>query len=165
MQCKKIYESPDFADDLIEITEKIFEDSSIIVLTDDYEKPVHFDPLTDFSPYPTLMILEGTDGGRNHAIATVDKWVFDSNLPLARPLTLDTLNWCVSTDTESQKFVKVAWAIRKVPKPPRIEMHFLHEAPPTIHHCLALLMHLIDEVKLHYAFKNCLHLLLPKKIP
>ena len=33
-------------------------------------------------------------------------------------------------------------------------MHFLHEAPPTIHHCLALLMHLIDEVNLYYAFKN-----------
>ena len=69
LQCKKIYESPTFADDLIEITEKTFKNSSVIVLTDAYKKPIHFNPLTDLSPYPTLMILEGTDGGRNHAFA------------------------------------------------------------------------------------------------
>lgn len=55
---------------------------------------------------PTLVILEGDDGGVEHAITIYNCWIFDSNLEEAIPLTQNSLNWCCLG-----KYVCIAGAI------------------------------------------------------
>ena len=69
-------------------------------------------PLEDKSRYPTLMILIGTDGFVDHAVTTVGDWLFDSNRETAEKISLEILDWCVSNDEESEKFVGVSKAYR-----------------------------------------------------
>ena len=57
--------------------------------------------------YPTVVVLEGDDGGTEHAVTIYDNWVFDSNVEFAMPLKQNTLDWCVMG-----KFVRVHQAIR-----------------------------------------------------
>ena len=57
--------------------------------------------------YPTVVVLEGDDGGTEHAVTIYDNWVFDSNVEFALPLKQNTLDWCVMG-----KFVRVHQAIR-----------------------------------------------------
>lgn len=99
-QGKKISQSVTSYEDTIKITEQQYPDSVVFLLRHPRDKPVEYDPLSEASSYPTLMVLEGEDGGINHAIATVGKWVFDSNLDTAQPLTRD-ICWtgvCLVTD-------------------------------------------------------------------
>ena len=56
---------------------------------------------------PTPVVLEGDDGGTEHAATICDNWVFDLNAEVALPLTRNTLDWCVMG-----KFVGVDQAIR-----------------------------------------------------
>ena len=41
------------------------------------------------------VILQGTDGGIEHAISVIGNWVFDSNVDVALPLKREVLDWCV----------------------------------------------------------------------
>ena len=56
---------------------------------------------------PTIVVLEGHDGGIEHAVTVYGSWVFDSNVNVALPLTRKTLDWCVMG-----KYVAVHEAIR-----------------------------------------------------
>ena len=52
----------------------------------------------------------------NHCITVCGKWIFDSNLESALPLTEASLNYiCSSNDTDEITFVGVLNAIRAVP--------------------------------------------------
>ena len=53
-----------------------------------------YNPLTNVSPLPTLLRLRDMLDGISHCVTTVGNYVFDSNVPFALPLTLDTLNEC-----------------------------------------------------------------------
>ena len=70
------------------------------------------DILNDLSPFPTLCVLKGKDGATNHAVTVVGRWIFDSTLPYAVPLTKNVLDWCCSTETEEVQFVMVHKALR-----------------------------------------------------
>mmetsp|Transcript_19367 Transcript_19367/g.26879 ORF Transcript_19367/g.26879 Transcript_19367/m.26879 type:complete len:135 (+) Transcript_19367:106-510(+) len=59
------------------------------------------------SIHPTIVVLEGHDGGIEHAVTVYGSWVFDSNVNVALPLTRKTLDWCVMG-----KYVAVHEAIR-----------------------------------------------------
>jgi len=45
--------------------------------------------------YPTIFVLQATDGNSEHAVTILGYWVFDSNLESALPLTVASLDWCV----------------------------------------------------------------------
>ena len=52
----------------------------------------------------------------NYCITVCSKWIFDSNLEFALPLTKDSLNYIFSgNDTDEITFVGVLRAIRAVP--------------------------------------------------
>ena len=57
------------------------------------------------------LILEGDDGGKSHAIATVQNCIFDSNCEFAMKLNKENLNWYVSSDDVECKFVRVHWGL------------------------------------------------------
>ena len=94
----------------------------------------------------------------NISNAFVDKWVFDSNLERAMPLTKETLDWCVSSNNEKTKYKRYYWVIRLLPSPPsygnlmnadgrRIEA-------PTIQNNLAALMEIIEEQDAFHSMRN-----------
>ena len=52
----------------------------------------------------------------DHCITVCGKWIFDSNLEFALPLTKNLLNYiCSGNDTDEITFVGVLHAIRAVP--------------------------------------------------
>ena len=52
----------------------------------------------------------------DHCITVCGKWIFDSNLKLALPLTQGSLNYiCCGNDTDENKFIGVLYAIIAVP--------------------------------------------------
>ena len=75
------------------------------------------DPLTDLSIYPTLLILEGSDGSINHAVSTVDHWLFDSNWKRAKRINKKNLDWCVSSSNSANELKRVHLALRFVENP------------------------------------------------
>ena len=51
-----------------------------------------------------------------HCITVFGKWIFDSNLKVALPLTHDSLNYIFrGNDTDENKFIGILHAIRAVP--------------------------------------------------
>jgi len=73
----------------------------------------HFDILGDQSYWPTLCILEGSDGGVNHAVTVVENFIFDSNNHTAIPLTRENLDFCCLSDFSLDvKFHRVHFACR-----------------------------------------------------
>jgi hypothetical protein len=77
--------------------------------------------LQDISCYPTIARVQGTDGSIGHCISVARKWVFDSNKPTAELLTLDSLNWCCSSDSSNNAFLNVFFAVRFYHNKPRQE--------------------------------------------
>lgn len=77
--------------------------------------------LDDFSCFPTVIRLAGKDGSLCHSVTTAGKWLFDSNLSHARPISLPLLDWCCSSDTVSSQFSHVAFALRLTAERPRPE--------------------------------------------
>jgi hypothetical protein len=75
--------------------------------------------LNNISCYPTLINLEALDGGSNHAIAVVGRWIFDSNAQYAQQLSLPVLDWCCSSDSVRSKFHAVKSAMRFFSPKPR----------------------------------------------
>jgi hypothetical protein len=59
---------------------------------------LEYDPVTQTSPFPTLLQLMGKDGGVQHAVTTVDNWIFDSVEKHAIPLTRQNLGRCCGTE-------------------------------------------------------------------
>jgi hypothetical protein len=73
----------------------------------------NFDIFADLSHFPTICVLLGSDASSTHAVTLVDDWVFDANADRAMKLTMETLNWCVSSaEHNNVKFCKVIQATR-----------------------------------------------------
>jgi hypothetical protein len=66
-----------------------------------------FDVLSDISPFPTVVSLESTDGGIQHAVTIVGKLIFDSNCTRALPLCKEALDHCCSSDDKVSRYVRV----------------------------------------------------------
>ena len=65
---------------------------------------------------PTVCLLLDTARQTYHCITVCGKWILDSNLELALPLTKAWLNYlCFGNDTDDITFVGVLHAIRAVP--------------------------------------------------
>ena len=74
-----------------------------------------FDILQNHCNYPTVCLLLYTAHQTNHCITVCGKWIFDSNLESALPLTEASLNYiCSGNDTDEITFVGVLNAIRAV---------------------------------------------------
>jgi len=86
-------------------------------------KTSQFDILHNISKYPTVVALEATDGGTQHAITVVGKLVFDSNCQKALPLNKATLDYCCSSDESKSTFMRVLKGIRfqETKKDPTLE--------------------------------------------
>ena len=68
------------------------------------------------SNYQTVCLLLDTAHPTDHCITVRGKWIFDSNLEFALPLTKASLNYmCSGKDTDEITFVGVLHAIRAVP--------------------------------------------------
>ena len=68
------------------------------------------------STYPNVCLLLDTGYWNDHCIAVCGKWIFDSNLKVALPLTQVFLNYiCYGNDTDENKFIGALHAIRAVP--------------------------------------------------
>ena len=68
------------------------------------------------SNYPTVCLLLDTAHWFDHCITVCGKWIFDSNLKLALPLTRAWLNYiCSGNYTDKIEFIAVLHAIRAVP--------------------------------------------------
>ena len=75
-----------------------------------------FDILQNHCNYPTVCLLLDTAHRKNHYIAVCGKWISDSNLEFALPLTKASLDYiCSGNDTDEITFVGVLHAIRSVP--------------------------------------------------
>ena len=75
-----------------------------------------FDILQNHSKYPTVCLLLDTAHRTYHCITFCGKWIFDSNLEYALPLTKALLNYtCSGNDTDEITFVGVLHAIRSFP--------------------------------------------------
>jgi hypothetical protein len=66
-----------------------------------------FDLIGDVSEFPTVASLEAVDGGTQHAVTVVGRYVFDSNCERVLPLTRRSLDYCCSTDTTKGMYKKV----------------------------------------------------------
>jgi len=55
--------------------------------------------ITQQSHYPKVLILQGTDGSTNHAIAIVGNMIFDFYEKSALPLSQTNFDWCVGAST------------------------------------------------------------------
>ena len=65
---------------------------------------------------PTVCLLLDTAHWSDHCITVCGKWIFDSNLKLALPLTRAWLNYiCSGNDTDKIEFIDIFHAIRAVP--------------------------------------------------
>ena len=75
-----------------------------------------FDILLNHCNYPTVCLLLDTAHRTDNCITVCGKWIFDSNLESALPLTEASLNYiCSGNDTAEITFVCVLNAIIAVP--------------------------------------------------
>jgi hypothetical protein len=68
-----------------------------------------WDILNGRTPFPTLVVLLGGDGGQSHSVTVVNDLVFDSNCTHAMRLSKETLDWCCNCQAG---FVRAAYALR-----------------------------------------------------
>ena len=62
--------------------------------------------LQNHSNYPTVCLLLYTAHRTDHFITVCSKWIFDSNLEFASPLTKASLNYiCAGNDTDDITFL------------------------------------------------------------
>ena len=72
--------------------------------------------MQNHSNYPTVCLLLDMAHRTDNCINVCGKWIFDSNLESALPLTEASLNYiCSGDDTDEITFVGVLNAIRAVP--------------------------------------------------
>ena len=73
-----------------------------------------FDILQNHCNYPTVCLLLEMAHQTNHCINVCGKWIFDSNLKSALPLTEALLNYiCSGNDTDEITFVGVLNVVQK----------------------------------------------------
>jgi hypothetical protein len=80
-----------------------------------------FNVLEDISCFPTVLVLEGSDGAINHSVTVAGCWLFDSNTKYAQRISLPILDWCCSTDFAKVQFSNVFSATRFKHNKPRKE--------------------------------------------
>jgi hypothetical protein len=80
-----------------------------------------FNVLEDISCFPTVLVLEGSDGAINHSVTVAGCWLFDSNTRYAQRISLPILDWCCSTDFAKVQFSNVFSATRFKHRKPRKE--------------------------------------------
>ena len=82
-----------------------------------YIFPTTYDILQNHYNCPTVCLLLDTAHRTDHFITVCGKWIFDSNLEFALPLTSAWLNYiCSGNDTDEITFLGVLHAIRAVPQ-------------------------------------------------
>ena len=75
-----------------------------------------YDILKNHSNYPNVCLLLYTSHWTDHCITVCGKWIFDSNLEFALPLTKYSLKYiCSGNDTDEITFVVLLHAIIEVP--------------------------------------------------
>ena len=75
-----------------------------------------YDIFRNQSTYPTVCLLLDMWKRTDNCIKVFGKWIFDSNLKVALPLTQDSLNYiCRGNDTDENKCIGFLHAIRAVP--------------------------------------------------
>ena len=75
-----------------------------------------YDILRNHSTYSTVCLLVDKWHQTDHCIAFFSKWIFDSNLKVALPLTEVCLNYmCCGNDTDENKFIGVLHEIIPLP--------------------------------------------------
>ena len=75
-----------------------------------------YDILRNESTYPNVCLLLEMWHWTDHCIKVCGKWIFDSNLKVALPLTQVCLNYiCCGNDTDENKFIGILHVIRAVP--------------------------------------------------
>ena len=83
---------------------------------EEWHTSVQYDIFRNFSYYSTVCLLLDTAHRADHCITVCGKWIFDSNLKLALPLTCAWLNYiCSGNDTDKKKFIDVLHAIIAFP--------------------------------------------------
>ena len=116
---------------LISFIVKVECNSAVIILWDNTEKKelkikyhikewdtctTTYDILHNNSNYPTVFLLLYKSHRTDHCITVCYKWIFDSNLEFALPLTKAWLNYiCSGNDNDDITFFGVLHAIRAVP--------------------------------------------------
>jgi len=58
-----------------------------------------------------VVLLQGSDNTEDHCVTICGKWIFDSNLKNAIPLSKESLDLCCSSDGDPVSFVKVVKAL------------------------------------------------------
>jgi len=71
--------------------------------------------------FPTVLVLEGSDGAINHSVTVAGCWLFDSNTMYAQRISMPLLDWCCSTDSVKVDFARVYTATRFKQRKPRKE--------------------------------------------
>jgi hypothetical protein len=71
-------------------------------------KAEELDILYRKSPWPTVVVLLGTDGGMSHSVTIVNDLVFDSNCSYAMRLIKETLDWCCNC---TNSFKRATYAV------------------------------------------------------
>ena len=83
---------------------------------EEWHTSTSYDIFWNKSTYPNVCLLLDTWHRTDHCITVCGKWIFDSNLKVALPLTQDCLNYtCRGNDTDEIIFVGALHAIRSVP--------------------------------------------------
>ena len=83
---------------------------------DEWHTSMLYDILWNESTYPTLCLLIDMWHRNDHCIKVFSKYISDSNLKVALPLTQDYLNYiCRGNDTDENKFIGVLNESRAVP--------------------------------------------------
>ena len=78
-------------DNVRRVAEFVIEDVNGWTVTD---MRMPFDPLSDISPYPTLLQIEDSDGDPSHSVTTLGHLIFDGNKRHALDLTKEGLDSC-----------------------------------------------------------------------
>ena len=63
-------------------------------------KTIELSSLVKESPNLRLVVLKSSDGQSNHAVTLIDKWIFDSTLAVAIPLSIEGLHFCCGSGCE-----------------------------------------------------------------
>ena len=74
-----------------------------------------FDCLATRSPYPTCILIHGSDGSTDHCITTLGDWIFDSNKSHALPLCQASLDQCIDLGGEGVTFMGCVKVVKLVP--------------------------------------------------
>jgi hypothetical protein len=144
---KIVLKSENAYKEIMEVSKKCVVGHMVDLLCDPELPQNNYDPFHDISNYPTLMIPVASDGGCNHAICFVNKWVFDSNLDYPMKLSKKLLDWCVSTDEESSTYLRPNFAMRLIPEPPMFPKHLICIKESPLHLSLAMFLYMMGEYK------------------